>query len=476
MTQQEVEDAPDAVTGMVFIHDTHAHVLFDLEVIHSFISSMFALGINRMLETMPRELVIFTPVDDVLDDAKDWLYYLAPGSNTTWNDLRKKFLGKNFPTSKAHSIRKDIYGIKQFVGESLSKYCERYKRLYASLPYHQIPDQLLIQYFYSGLLTNDKNSIDLAAGGALADKTPREAQELISRMMENNQNFSTRANESYLTGCPKRNGSSQVFGACGVPGHTSEACPQAQVNAIGGYQRKYGNSTAEKRLLPAIKRQKGLAAKDQGEHGQSRNSSHTVSCRSKGRDASEMMQWNSGSCHWDYRIEIKGSGKLPAQPNHANVGAITLRSGKELSSDNLSPPSKIDEETENNKGKSGTPSSTPKVSNPPSPVIEPYVPKAQFPSRLARPKQEQRDKELIEMFKKVDKYSSLEFILANPQTHDVIDEIVLDDDNNSSSWLPPVHGIKLKALPSHLKYVYLGEGNTLPVIISRELTLPKRNP
>ncbi|XP_038887084.1 uncharacterized protein LOC120077260 [Benincasa hispida] len=78
-----------------------------------------------------------------------------------------------------------------------------------------------------------------------------------------------------------------------------------------------------------------------------------------------------------------------------------MRSGKELPSDNQSPLDKPNEEAENNEDKSEAPPSTPKVSTPSLPSIEPYIPKALFPSRLARPKQEQRNEKLIEMLKKV---------------------------------------------------------------------------
>ncbi|KAF1866104.1 hypothetical protein Lal_00043057 [Lupinus albus] len=51
--------------------------------------------------------------------AKDWLYYFAPGSITSWGDLKRSFLGKFFPTSRTTTIRKDISGIRQQHGESL---------------------------------------------------------------------------------------------------------------------------------------------------------------------------------------------------------------------------------------------------------------------------------------------------------------------------------------------------------------------
>ncbi len=54
--------------------------------------------------------------------AKDWLYYLAPRSITSWDDLKRVFLEKIFPASRTTTIRKDISGIRQLSGESLYEY------------------------------------------------------------------------------------------------------------------------------------------------------------------------------------------------------------------------------------------------------------------------------------------------------------------------------------------------------------------
>nr|KYP43147.1 hypothetical protein KK1_035436 [Cajanus cajan] len=72
--------------------------------------------------------------------AKDWLYYLASRSITSWDDLKRMFLKKFFPASKTTAIRKDISGIRQLGGESLYKYWERFKKLCASCPHHQISE------------------------------------------------------------------------------------------------------------------------------------------------------------------------------------------------------------------------------------------------------------------------------------------------------------------------------------------------
>ncbi|XP_019183634.1 PREDICTED: uncharacterized protein LOC109178454 [Ipomoea nil] len=123
------------------------------------------------------------------DSAKDWLYYLPSGSITTWNNLKTLFLEKYFPASRAANIRKEICGIRQNNGESLYEYWERFKKLCASCPHHQISDQLLIQYFYEGLFPMDRGMIDAASGGALVDKTPDAARNLIANMAANSQQF-----------------------------------------------------------------------------------------------------------------------------------------------------------------------------------------------------------------------------------------------------------------------------------------------
>ncbi|KAF1870537.1 hypothetical protein Lal_00025664 [Lupinus albus] len=123
--------------------------------------------------------------------AKDWLYYLAPGSITIWGDLKRTFVGKFFPANKTTAIRKDIYGIRQQHGESLYELC-------ASYIHHQISEQLLLQYFYEGLNNMDRSFIDVASGGALEGMTPFEARGLIEKMASNSQQFNARSSDAII--------------------------------------------------------------------------------------------------------------------------------------------------------------------------------------------------------------------------------------------------------------------------------------
>ncbi|RDY00303.1 hypothetical protein CR513_16537, partial [Mucuna pruriens] len=106
--------------------------------------------------------------------AKDWLY-LQPITFNTWGDMKRSFLEKFFSASRTMTIKKEICGIQQHSGEMFNKLC-------ATCLHHQISEQLLLQYFYEGLLMMDQNMVNAASGGALMDKTLVAARHLISNM------------------------------------------------------------------------------------------------------------------------------------------------------------------------------------------------------------------------------------------------------------------------------------------------------
>ncbi|KAM0956296.1 hypothetical protein ACFX2A_025088 [Malus domestica] len=124
-----------------------------------------------------------------LEKAKDWLYELTPGTITSWESMKQAFLEKFFPTSRVILLRKRIGGIQQNQGESFPTYYERFKTLVASCPQHQMKEELLLQYFYEGLLPFERQMLDASAGGALVDKTPMAAKTLIANRALNAQQY-----------------------------------------------------------------------------------------------------------------------------------------------------------------------------------------------------------------------------------------------------------------------------------------------
>ncbi|CAN6677835.1 unnamed protein product [Malus baccata var. baccata] len=202
----------------------------------------------------------------LMDKAKDWLYELAPGTVTSWESMKRAFLEKFFPTSRIILLRKKISGIQQDEGESFPTYYERFKSLVASCPHHQMKEELLLQYFYEGLLPLEREMLDASAGGALVDKTPMAAKILIANRALNAKQYegvgqrgpprqqvhevsSTSNIQSQLANLTSivsqmaegmKIQGPLVCGVCSIQGHVSEKFPQfiengrwESANAIG---------------------------------------------------------------------------------------------------------------------------------------------------------------------------------------------------------------------------------------------------
>ncbi|KAM2575138.1 hypothetical protein TB2_006986 [Malus domestica] len=177
----------------------------------------------------------------LLEKAKDWLYELAPGTVTSWESMKRAFLDKFFPTSRVILLRKRISGIQQEEGESFPTYYERFKSLVASCPQHQMKEELLLQYFYEGLLPIERQMLDASAGGALVDKTPTAAKTLIANRALNAQQYEGVGQR----GTPRQHQMNEVVegpkvqnvsacGVCSMQGHPTDKCPQLIEN--GGWE------------------------------------------------------------------------------------------------------------------------------------------------------------------------------------------------------------------------------------------------
>ncbi|XP_016704294.2 uncharacterized protein [Gossypium hirsutum] len=209
--------------------------------------------------------------------AKDWLYYMPPGSFTTWIGLHKAFLEKYFSASRIGSIRKEICGIKQLVG----------------------------------LTPQDRGMIDTASGGALVDKTPEQARNLIANMAQNTQQFGLRRSD---LGKRMDEGQSSMM--------------EAQLaNVTAMQQPSHQNLSAETKIHAMLEQMMKMMA-DQKKETDGRFQSLELTVKQLQTRASS-TNVNLGN------LQAQVNNRLPSQPvanPRDNVSAITLRNGKELRS------------------------------------------------------------------------------------------------------------------------------------------------
>ncbi|GJW62742.1 uncharacterized protein Tco_0112077, partial [Tanacetum coccineum] len=300
-----------------------------------------------------------------------------------------------FPFSladKAKDWLKDMCGIRQFNGETLYEYWERFKQLCASCPQHQVTDQLLIQYFYEGLLIMDRNMIDAGSGRALVHKTPTEARTLISNMAGNSQ-----YNKTIVKAC----------GICSVVGHPTDMCPTLQdsspeqMNVVGGFpgppQRKY--DPFSNTYNPGWRDHPNFSY---GSHIVKTLATSTQQFQQDTKSTIQHLENQIGQLATSVnRLESQALGKLSSQTVNnlkQNVSAITLRSRKVLKEQALKP-SKRDLEKEIVKEGSTSQNDQPQETNSPQDEIKILPP---FPGRFAKSRKQEQEKEILETFRKVE--------------------------------------------------------------------------
>ncbi|XP_052193815.1 uncharacterized protein LOC127802154 [Diospyros lotus] len=258
--------------------------------------------------------------------AKDWLYYLPPAAITNWDGLRRIFLEKFFPASRTEAIRKDICGIRQIDGESLHESWERFKKLYL---------------------------VDAASGGALVEKTPAAARDLISKMAQNAQQFGTRYDntESCNGIFPGRLFQHQPqqsrydpYAPTYNPGWRDHPNFRYGGASTQPFQQRF-NAPGQSNATP-MKQQAQTLPKTESSLNDivQQLAANTLKFQQRTDTTIQNLETQIGQLATNINeLRSQGSGQLPSQPisnQKGNVSAIMLHSGKEVNA-----PEKAQEET-----------------------------------------------------------------------------------------------------------------------------------
>jgi len=115
----------------------------------------------------------------------DWLDTLPSGTIETWDQLKRKFLDRYFPTTKYLTQKKEISIFKQQEGEVLYAAWEMFKLLLKRCPGHKSSEMDIMQAFTTGLKLDTRMLLDASAGGTMKIKTTDEVRELIDNMSLN---------------------------------------------------------------------------------------------------------------------------------------------------------------------------------------------------------------------------------------------------------------------------------------------------
>ncbi|KAA0060357.1 retrotransposon gag protein [Cucumis melo var. makuwa] len=238
----------------------------------------------------------------------------------------------------------------------------------------------------------DGNTVDAAAGGALADKTPTEARELISRRAKNSQSFGNRASKLDNSLTKEVIEDVNIVQRYDPHGNTYNSGWRDNPNL------RWGNDNQKHTQAPPTSSNEGTNLED------IIKALATTTLSFQQEMKQQMTQLTTAISKMD------GKGKLPAQPDHANVSVISLRSGKILDTPTTKekkvtskplPLNSKNESREENVETNPLPFNS-KMDKSPLNDFTPYIPKLPFPSRLApKNKEAPKEEELLDMFRKV---------------------------------------------------------------------------
>ncbi|XP_074277105.1 uncharacterized protein LOC141600756 [Silene latifolia] len=125
----------------------------------------------------------------LMDGAKDWLFYLTPGSIRTWKEMKTAFHEKFYPDSRPNRAKKAITTIEQDHGETMYEYWERFKSLVAQCPYHGLSGDDLLVNIYEGLGQEDQRMVNSTTGGGLENYSVADANEIIEKLAATTRNY-----------------------------------------------------------------------------------------------------------------------------------------------------------------------------------------------------------------------------------------------------------------------------------------------
>nr|GEV41615.1 reverse transcriptase domain-containing protein [Tanacetum cinerariifolium] len=147
---------------------------------HTHISNFKRMTATLKYRDVPNDAIKFMLFPySLVSAARIWYEKEPPNSVLTWDDLVNKFVNQFFPPSKTTHLKNEISRFTQRFEETFGEAWDRFKEMLRACPHHGFSELTQIDTFYNGLTEQDQNSLNVAAGGNLLNKTTREALKII---------------------------------------------------------------------------------------------------------------------------------------------------------------------------------------------------------------------------------------------------------------------------------------------------------
>nr|GEZ03703.1 hypothetical protein [Tanacetum cinerariifolium] len=357
--------------------------------------------------------------------AHRWLEKEPSCSITTWEDLVSKFINEFFPPSRTTSLRNEISNFEQKFGESFHEAWDRYKDILRACPHHGFTELHQLNTFYNALNRTDQDSLNVAAGGNLLERSTQEVLTIIGNKSKV-RNSQSKSIASQVKACDT-NSSSEIANLTHAVNEQTSAMTTAMTAMLRQFQ-----ATPPPAPVKAVEE---TCVTCGGAHPY-------YQCLAAGGNTFPKLRDNIQGYVSVAAVQYnQGSGSLPsntvANPK-GELKAITTRSGLVIDGPTVPTPltsinKEVDERVEETFTDPDLAEYTIKV--PPPPVAkykppsqrefflhqrDPLYPNIPYPSKMLKQKQQEKDEVQIQkiwqMFKKLHKKLGLPELISTCMT------------------------------------------------------------
>nr|GEV48107.1 hypothetical protein [Tanacetum cinerariifolium] len=130
-------------------------------------------------------------------------------SSHTWEDLVSKFINEFFLPSRTTNLRNKISNFQQWFDESFLEAWDRYKDLLRACPHHSFTELHQLDTFYNALNPADQDSLNVAAGGNLLERSTQDVLTIIENKSKV-RNSRSKPIASQVKACDVNSNSSEI--------------------------------------------------------------------------------------------------------------------------------------------------------------------------------------------------------------------------------------------------------------------------
>ncbi|CAA7018894.1 unnamed protein product [Microthlaspi erraticum] len=127
------------------------------------------------------------------EKASKWERAIPSHLVKSWDDCKRVFLLKFYPTQRTHQMRRNILNFQQDSHETFHEAWERLRGYTRDCPHHGFTREVILSHFYWGVAKEQKWTLDVASQGSLLNLTIEQGELLVEKLAKSEESY----NESH---------------------------------------------------------------------------------------------------------------------------------------------------------------------------------------------------------------------------------------------------------------------------------------